>query len=1041
MGMSTFATSVHGTSQSYFKNGVAISRLKETHITIFFDKPQITRIDHYQRLELENCSYITTPHHPMLPVKSLTIKLPERSTVTNVRVEAEEVPLEGNFSILPAPSPTTSDSSDLGEISEDQTIYTDCNPFPKDRYTYREFHGIDVETSTRVKYVAINLFPLRYFPIQSQVTWTRQISVTISYSELPEILAPTVTLGTRLKNLIITSPTLEPYAVELAGWKNDTGIPSKVLTTTWIYANYSGTDNQEKIRNCIKDAVTTYGITYVTIFGDADQVPIRYVYVPDGHDTYTPTDLYYADLDGTWDDNHDGLYADQRYDNVDGVPDVYIGRIPPSLPAYARVAVDKIEGYQKSFDASEDWTRRIILAAGTCSGDGFSDNDKNGTTILQEYIANIVKDKNQVKLYQSAGNLSTANMASEVNKGALFLSFAGHGDPGSGFFSAGWLFSWVIPGLWWNGFGISDVQSLTNGYKLPVVTTMSCSTARFDDTDCLGEWFVLEPHGGSIGYFGATRVAYGYFNEWAPYGFMGEMERRIYENLYNGSTRLGQMWGTSISQYVQSNIWNYTYANNIDVKTFMEFVLLGDPTLNVGQEFEKATIYQETVHDKPQFGGSWSVVDDSSSYSGLVMRASSASPNGGCLFGPYITTDWNEKSMAGKPYTVNFRLKVSNNLPLSDVVSVDVCFNAGAILQSVKVKANDFASSNTWQDFQLNFIAPSTLSAGLEFRVINLNNGVADIFVDRVIVEPDLSVVYLEDARNKPQSGSSWSKVSDSSSLSGTVMKASALSLNGATLYGPYITAGLNEPIMLGKPYVATFRLKVSSNLQTNYVVYLDVCYNQGSVIQSKVIAASDFAGSNMWQDFQLTFVVPNKLTQGLEFRVVNLNQGFADIFIDKIAIRRGWEASAVFVESGFNKFQSGASWVKVQDSSSYSGLVMRASSASPNGDWLFGPYITTEWDGGSMFGKSYTVTFRLKASSNLFANELVCVDIAYNAGSVLKSLRLKANDFRSPNVWQDFNLTFTVPSSLTYGLEFRLQNLNNGVTDMYADKITIFMP
>lgn len=204
------------------------------------------------------------------------------------------------------------------------------------------------------------------------------------------------------------------------------------------------------------------------------------------------------------------------------------------------------------------------------------------------------------------------------------------------------------------------------------------------------------------------------------------------------------------------------------------------------------------------------------------------------------------------------------------------------------------------------------------------------------------------------------------------------------------------------------------------------------------MISASDFAGSSMWQDFQLTFLVPDKLNQGLEFRVVNLNQGFADVSIDKIAVLRAWEVSTVFVESAFDKLQSGASWVKVQDSSSYSGLVMKASSASPNGGCLFGPYITTEWNGGTMLGKSYTVTFRLKASSNLSADELVCVDIAYNAGSILKSLRLGMNDFRSPNVWQDFNLNFTVPSSLAYGLEFRVTNLNNGVTDICVDRIVV---
>lgn len=574
----TLAFSVQPVKASYPINGMMpVSKSKERQVTVSFSIPQATKIGRYDWLKIENCSYFTKPGQPMLPVRSVVVKLPERSTVTNVRVKIKETLLKGSFSILPVPLPTTVDSQTLGKIREDLTIYKSKSLFPKEWHVYREAHGMDAETNTRVKYLILNLFPLRYLPAENKVIRAEKISATITYIESPEILTPL----TGLKNLIVASPALEAYALELADWKNNTGVSSKVLNTIWIYDHYSGVDNQEKIRNCIKDFVATYGIIYVTIFGDADQVPVRYVYVPDDYDTYTPTDLYYADLDGTWDDNGDGLYADQRYDEVDGIPDVYIGRIPPSLVEYAQVAVDKIKGYQQQFDTSQNWTQRIVLGAGTGSGDGFTNPFGNATTVLKEYIADVASDKDIVKLYESAGNLSTASMTSEINKGALFVNFAGHGDPGTGLVAVGWLFYWVVPGLIWNGFGISDAQSLTNGFKLPVVTTMACSTARFDDTDCIGEWFVLEPDGGSIAYFGATRVAYGWPDESSPYGLMGEMDRRIYENFYEGCTRLGQMWGETVGEYVQNNIWDYQSASKYDVKTFMEFVLLGDPALRI----------------------------------------------------------------------------------------------------------------------------------------------------------------------------------------------------------------------------------------------------------------------------------------------------------------------------------------------------------------------------------------------------------------------------------------------------------------------------
>lgn len=574
----------YGISPPSFSQQLSMSKQKNMNES--FPMPEVVNMDSYDWLKFENCSYILRPGQPMLPVENFVFKFPEGSSVTSIKVEVKESYLHGSFKVIPAPNPAIAGmETSPGNFSEDSQIYNSANIFPEEWYICQHTHGLDPETMTRVEYLVINFYPLRFLPALKEVLRAESISVTIDYVEA-------ATLGTpsKLSNLIITSDTLEPYAIQLAKYKNDTGVSSKVLNTTWIYAHYTGIDNQEKIRDCIKDFVATDGIVYVTIFGDADQVPVRLVYVPDGQDTYTATDLYYADLKGTWDDNHDGLYADQRYDNVSGIPDVYVGRISVSLVGYAQAAVNKIKGYQQQFDAFESWTKRVLLAAGTGSGDGFSNPFGVAFPFLKNYTASININKDIVKLYEAYGNISTGNMASWINKGALFLNFAGHGDPGVGLLSVGWLFYWVVSGLIWNGFGISDVQALTNGYKLPVVTTMACSTARFDDQDCIGEWFVGEPNGGSIAYFGPTRIAWGYPDQAITLGLMGEMDWRIYEAFNEGYTRLGQMWGVPVTKYVQSHIWNYASAYVDDVKTLMEFVLLGDPTLRIGDSNHPETL-------------------------------------------------------------------------------------------------------------------------------------------------------------------------------------------------------------------------------------------------------------------------------------------------------------------------------------------------------------------------------------------------------------------------------------------------------------------
>jgi hypothetical protein len=174
---------------------------------------------------------------------------------------------------------------------------------------------------------------------------------------------------------------------------------------------------------------------------------------------------------------------------------------------------------------------------------------------------------------------------------------------------------------------------------------------------------------------------------------------------------------------------------------------------------------------------------------------------------------------------------------------------------------------------------------GLEFRVFNVNNGIADLFVDGIFVAQDSSVVYSESASDKPTSGASWATWSDQTSLSGTVMRASSASANGGVLYGPYIKTDEHGANMQGASYAVRFRMKISSNAATANVAYLDVCYNLGIVLAQKLVKASDFDSSNAWQTFQLTFDAPATMTYGLEFRVTNLNHAVADVYVDEITV------------------------------------------------------------------------------------------------------------------------------------------------------------
>jgi hypothetical protein len=123
-------------------------------------------------------------------------------------------------------------------------------------------------------------------------------------------------------------------------------------------------------------------------------------------------------------------------------------------------------------------------------------------------------------------------------------------------------------------------------------------------------------------------------------------------------------------------------------------------------------------------------------------------------------------------------------------------------------------------------------------------------------------------------------------------MIAAASSPNREVLYGPYIKTDKYGADMEGMSYTALFRMKISSNVATANVLYLDVCYDLCIIISQKFVRASDFDSPNTWQIFQLTFNAPEAMVYGLEFRVINLNHAIADVYIDKITVSKSWSSS-----------------------------------------------------------------------------------------------------------------------------------------------------
>ncbi|RLF44996.1 MAG: hypothetical protein DRN29_07505 [Thermoplasmata archaeon] len=408
--------------------------------------------------------------------------------------------------------------------------------------------------------------------------------------------------------LIICPAKWENMLEQLKQHKDSKGIRTLIKTTEYIYSSYGGRDEAERIKYAIKDAIEKYGIKYVLLVGDADNIPARLSYVPSGsYENSFPSDLYYADIyfdDGTfssWDSNGNNRFGEYGYygetDDVDLYPDVAIGRIACSNDAELETVIEKIIWYENNAYGSA-WFKNIVA----CGGDTFTPDDGDDSGVyegeyMNQLILNTMSDFHGIKLWASLGNLSAANIKSVINDGVGFVDLSGHGN------EASWATHPPLDGSKWIGMTMWDVISLANGNKLPIVVIDACSCGRFDKGDCFAWKFVEKTGGGAIASLAASGIGYGIPGRPSA-GVLGWMEYRFFTYYKQGKDVLGDIWTASLNGYLNTFHFNMGSA---DVKTVEEWIVFGDPTLKIGgYSSENAVVYIENpvsgylyIFDKP----------------------------------------------------------------------------------------------------------------------------------------------------------------------------------------------------------------------------------------------------------------------------------------------------------------------------------------------------------------------------------------------------------------------------------------------------------
>lgn len=389
--------------------------------------------------------------------------------------------------------------------------------------------------------------------------------------------------------LIISTSLYSNYILPLINHKNSLGVKTFLKMTEEIYNNYEGRDNAEKIKYFIKEAKEVYNINYVLIIGGALDIPGRYthIYFNEPFDYPTPdewvftSDFYYADLyDQTgsfssWDSNENNVFAEYNWngntDDIDLVPDVYIGRLACIDEIQVQNCVNKIILYETEKSWEQHWFKNLVMIAG--DGIPFDQENIDESEYLQELIINNMDGFIPNRLWATNGGLSNAyNINDAINKGAGFVFFNGHGSHNLWVTYLHNSYVMVPPGC----YKVSHINQLTNNKSLPIIISDACHHLQYDlYDDCFGWSFVSNPNGGSIAFIGGSDVDLAYAGTRIIEKGIEKLCLKISKLYLNGITTLGDLWGRGVIEYqpVDNDI--------VDLLTIIQNHLIGDPSLQI----------------------------------------------------------------------------------------------------------------------------------------------------------------------------------------------------------------------------------------------------------------------------------------------------------------------------------------------------------------------------------------------------------------------------------------------------------------------------
>jgi gingipain R len=540
-------------------------------------------------------AWTTEPGEPLLPVVSGNVLIPAGAEIEDITVtELERVEIGTGILIHPVqPMRPLSEFNSVPFVEPDRAVYGTDVAYPS-----RDLVRIPAGNKTGYRIAGFLYCPFEYYPASGRLVLVTRARVTVTYRE-SAVQVPVLTPEQRdwaatdvaglvvnpedvsrmappavekdageLDVVIFTSSTLAPNLVDFRKWLMRKGYYTEIVRHDTL--STSGRDVQEKMRNFLRDKFENNGLKYVIMAGDTQHCPLRYGYLL--NEPYNvPAEMYFGDLDGSWDANNNNRFGEMEGDSVDLFQDIYVGRLPLDDAADAANFLRKDTTYEIHPDTG--YLDNVLLPAEVLWGD----IDFHGMIVN----TNILRMLNKRSAWEvdSGINMGASRMISAINSGTQLLHYAGHGS-NTAFGST---------------FNTSNISSLTNSEKPFISSSMACNCGWFDySSDCLAEEMVNATNGGAVSAMYNARYGWG-----APptQGPNSNMNCQFFHNFLQGGITQGQAHGLA-----RDFLRNESFSQMTTRWAMYTNTLQGDPTMMMWRELplDLAVDFPDTIMAMPQ---------------------------------------------------------------------------------------------------------------------------------------------------------------------------------------------------------------------------------------------------------------------------------------------------------------------------------------------------------------------------------------------------------------------------------------------------------